>query len=537
MLTARFSIGRGRGMRRLTRRFSRGLGAVAVVVITLTGCQGTSEKPKNEPPSFTGTTLKLVAIDDAAILDGIKLLHGEWEALRGAHVTFEHKPAPIDALTDADIVVFPAQRMGDLVDAGVLATIPNDAVIPPRPVEPDVGEAGRRGAQVEAETTDDAFRYNDIAAGIRELVCRNGPDRVALPCGGSALVLVYREDAFQSEPNRAAAKAAGLSLEKPPATWRELDALARFFSGRDWNGDKANDYGIVLAMGTDAEGVADAAFLARAAGLGQHRDQYSFLFDSSDTLTPRIEAPPFVEALSGLVALKALGPPGMEKFDAAAARESFRSGKVAMLIDRAERAGTWSHGKRLGVAPLPESDRVYEPTRKEWQEASPPNAARYLPAGGGWVIGIASRLTGTQREAALDFIKYLTGPECIERLRAERSNPMLPVRISQMNVGLSDPASAPDVDSRLWADAVRRTLLADRVVPGLRIPDAAGYLNDLAKGRVAAISGMAVDKALATVAQAWAARTKTLGPERQLWHYRRSLNKLATLPEPPPRGQ
>ncbi len=61
-----------------------------------------------------------------------------------------------------------------------------------------------------------------------------------------------------------------------------------------------------------------------------------------------------------------------------AAREAFRTGKVAMLIDRAERAATWSHGKPIGVAPLPGSDRVFEPIRKEWTPSSPPNAPSYL---------------------------------------------------------------------------------------------------------------------------------------------------------------
>ena len=54
--------------------------------------------------------------------------------------------------------------------------------------------------------------------------------------------------------------------------------------------------------------------------------------------------------------------------------------------------------------------------------------------------------------------------------------------------------SAPDVDSRLWTDAVSRTLLAERVVPGLRIPQADGYLTDLAKGRVAAAAGAAAGR-------------------------------------------
>ena len=352
----------------------------------------------------------------------------------------------------------------------------------------------------------------DIAPAFREDVSKYGPERVALPCGGSALVLVYRRDAFESVPNREAARQAGLSLEQPPATWPQLDALAKFFHGRDWNGDGSADHGIALALGADTEGVGDATFLARAASLGLHRDQYSFLFDADD-MTPRIASPPFVEALRGLVALKACGPPGMERFDAAAAREAFRTGKVALLIDRAERAATWSHGKPVGVAPLPGSDRVFEPIRKEWMPSSPRNAPSYLPHGGGWLVGINGRLAGTQLEAALDFAKYLANPENSNRLRAERAFPMLPVRTSQMGQGLPDPISAPDVDSRLWSDAVSRTLQAERVVPGLRIPGADGYLSDLSKGRVAAAAGLAPEKALAGVAKAWTRADQSRGPQ------------------------
>ncbi len=288
--------------------------------------------------------------------------------------------------------------------------------------------------------------------------------------------------------------------------------------------------------GADTDGVGDATFLARAASLGMHRDHYSFLFDAED-MTPRVESPPFVEALRALTALKASGPPGMERFDAAAARESFRAGHVALLIDRAERAADWSLGKPVGVAPLPGSDRVFEPSRKEWTPSSPPNAPSYLPHGGGWLVGVSARLTGTQLQAALDFAKYLANPENSTRLRGERSFPMLPVRNSQMNQGLPDPLAAPDVDSRLWSDAVSRTLLAERVVPGIRIPEADGYLSDLTQGRVvAAAGGEPAEKALAGVAKAWTKRTKAAGVKRQLWHYRRSLNIPTKRSQPPEPG-
>jgi multiple sugar transport system substrate-binding protein len=290
-----------------------------------------------------------------------------------------------------------------------------------------------------------------------------------------------------------------------------------------------------VVLGPDAEGVGDATFLARAASLGQHPDQYSFLFDS-ETMSPRIDTPPFVESLQALIALKTCGPPGVERFDAGSAREAFRTGTVAMLIDRAERAATWSHGKPLGVGPLPGSDRVFDPSQKTWQTPARRNAPSFLPRGGGWLIGVRSGLSGTQHDAALDFAKYLTNPENSNRLRAERAFPMLPCRTSQMSQGLPDPTSASDVDARSWSDAVSRTLLADRVVPGPRIPDAVGYLEDLTKARAAALAGQPPQAALESVAQAWAKRTQARGPRRQLWHYRRGLNLRAASLQPPERG-
>ena len=160
-----------------------------------------------------------------------------------------------------------------------------------------------------------------------------------------------------------------------------------------------------------------------------------------------------------------------------------------MLIDRAERFATWSHGKRLGVAPLPGSERVFDPTSKSWVKPPVRNAPSYLPHGGGWLAGVRRGVSGSQLEAAIDFIRTWPVPRAPTDLARERAFPMLPFRISQMSEGLPDPTSAADVDSRLWSDAVSRTLLSDRVVPGLRIPGAEGYLEDLDKGRAAALGG------------------------------------------------
>ena len=154
------------------------------------------------------------------------------------------------------------------------------------------------------------------------------------------------------------------------------------------------------------------------------------------------------------------------------------------------------------------------------------NAPSYLPRGGGWLIGIRGGLTGTQRDAALDLAKYLSNPENSNRIRAERSFPMLPFRISQMGRGLPDPTESPDVDSRLWSEAVGRTF-AERAVLGLRIPGAEDYLADLAKGRVAALSGTAPAAALADVAPRL---------DRAHQNPRTQTSALALPPQPQPPG-
>lgn len=497
-----------------------------VVLLGATGCDWGSKSPVPPAHPFKGVSIVAAAIGDPAVLPTLTAQRGEWSADRKAEVTIRDQPVDARSTAGVDLLVFRGERLGELIDAGLLLDLPESLVRPP--AAPDSQE-GEDGASVAAPP--DPFRFADVAPAYRDQVAKYGNTRVALPYGGTALVLVYHRDAFENEANRAAAKEAKLEL-KPPETWEELDALARFFQGRDWNQDGRPDAGIALAFGPDPDGLGDATYLARAAGLGQHHDQYSFLFDA-DTMAARIDSPPFVEALEKLVALKAAGPDGVETFDAKAARQAFAERKAAFLIDRAERAASWGDGKAIGVAQLPGSKRVFDPTRNQYETVSRPNRPTYLPDGGGWLVAVCASSTGSKREAALDFAKYLVSPEVASHVRADPAFPILTVRSSLLSLGPPDSQGAKGVDSRQWSNAVGQTLLADRVVPGLRIPDAQGYLADLAKGRAAALQGESAQSALRGVAQAWNERSRRHGLKRQLWHYRRSLNSLATSPQPP----
>lgn len=497
-----------------------------VLLTSTLGCSGNSNTPKAPEHPFKGITIVAAAIGDPGILPTLVAQRGEWSANRGAEVTVRDKPVDPRA-EGVDVFLFPGERLGELVDGGLLADLPEAVTRPATPQESEPAEGASPGTEAA-----DPLQLSDLVPAYREQVIKYGGVRLGLPYGGSALVLAYHRDAFEHEANQAAAKEAGFEL-KPPETWEQFDTLAKFFQGRDWAHDGKPRSGVAIAFGPDPEGVGDATYLTRAASLGQHHDQYSFLFDAN-SMAPRIDSPPFVEALQGLVALKAFGPAGVETFDIKAARKAFGSREAAMLIDRAEKVASWGDGKSIGVARLPGSGRVYNPDRSQFEPASRPNRPAYLPFGGGWLVGVSASAKGSKREAAIDFAKYLISPDIASRVRTDPDFPMLAVRNSLLSQGPPDARASLGVDARLWADAVFQTLTAPRVLPGIRIPDAAGYLGDLAKGRAAALGGEPAEAALKSVADAWTERTKRLGAKRQLWHYRRSLNSnLATSPKPP----
>ena len=130
-----------------------------------TGCQQTSDTPQNPAPSFPGITLRIGAVDDVPILAGVRPQLGEWEASRHGNAVIRDEPVTLQSVTEVDIVLLPAQRLGDLVDAGALAKIPNAAVVPPKPTDSEAGDQGRREQDQAGPALDDVFRSEERRVG------------------------------------------------------------------------------------------------------------------------------------------------------------------------------------------------------------------------------------------------------------------------------------------------------------------------------------------------------------------------------------
>ena len=255
----------------------------SVGTLRLTGlpAAGEPEAPARPAPSFAGISLKVGALDDAAILAGVTLQRGEWEASRGGEISILEQPLRSNRSRPS---TSSSSRHSDWATWSMPARwrpFPNAAVMPPKPAGTRSGRTETGASRIAARPArDDTFQYMDYRSGFPRAGQPLRPRTLALPCGGSALVLVYRRDAFESDGNREAARQAGLSLEAAG----DLDAARRpgqvFPGPRLERRRQARSRHRAWRSGRTTEGVGDAVFLARAASLGQHRDHYSFLFDS-----------------------------------------------------------------------------------------------------------------------------------------------------------------------------------------------------------------------------------------------------------------
>ena len=115
---------------------------LAALAAGTVGCGTRSTAPTAPPQPFRGLTVTVGAVGygDRGILETVAAQRGEWAASQGAQVVIR---GPVDpgSLQGIDVLVFAGDRLGDLVDAGALAVLPEALVLPPAPQEPDEAAA------------------------------------------------------------------------------------------------------------------------------------------------------------------------------------------------------------------------------------------------------------------------------------------------------------------------------------------------------------------------------------------------------------
>ncbi|HHV93479.1 MAG TPA: extracellular solute-binding protein [Firmicutes bacterium] len=384
---------------------------------------------------------------------------------------------------------------------------------------------------------------DSIAEPIRNLL-QFGDNWYAFNNDHDGMVIYYRRDLFTDPKWQAAFKEEyGYDFPLPPRTWQELLDVAKFFNGKDWNGDGKADYGITMHLKVGEQGFFN--YLALAASFVVNpapgddptkvtRYHNVFWFDP-ETMEPLINSPGHVRALELMIELVNAGPRAMLGWGLAEAWDVFLRGDAAMCFTFGD-VGTLSQDPRQsairglqGVVAIPGSTEVYDLETKQWKKLDQPNFVAN-ESGASWSPVIS---------------KYSKNPDLVAYLCSLLATP----EINHWNVAWGwtgvDPGTTydflPPFGTASIDDYVQTGYDPQDVteflnaylemwfdyplsLPYLRIPGTADYIESLDIHLSEALSGqVSAQEALNRTAQDWERITNRLGRQSQLELYREAI--------------
>ena len=231
-------------------------------------------------------------------------------------------------------------------------------------------------------------------------------------------VLYYRRDVLTDAKWQAAFKERhGYDLPVPPATWQQVQDIAGFFDGENWDaGDGQADSGMVLHLKQGEQGhyhfQSLAASFAVTPGPQVDRHHKVFFFDPED-MRPLINSPGHVAALELLQALNETGPVEQIGWRLPQAWEYFLRGKAVMTFswgDLGSLCQDESRSERQGQVRYRDPARLAAsmgPCGQAWIESPTPQPVGNT-TGGSW-HGVVTRQSANQ-EAAYSFLALMAIP-------------------------------------------------------------------------------------------------------------------------------
>ena len=228
---------------------------------------------------------------------------------------------------------------------------------------------------------------------------------IQFPIDGDRHYLKYRKDVIDNPEYQAKYKAETGKELRVPRTWKEYGEIAAFFNGWDWDGDGELEYGSAEVMKKDD--LMYAAFFSRSVAYSKNpRTPGGFFFDL-ETMTPLINGPGFVEALTDWVEATKYVPPGGINFGLGDEINSFGGGQTLFSFswDDAFVAAMEDDSpikNKVGAAPLPGSDRVWNRTKGDWDNQF--NQAPYIVWG--WAAAVAKK--SKNHDMAFDYLCFFS---------------------------------------------------------------------------------------------------------------------------------
>jgi ABC-type glycerol-3-phosphate transport system substrate-binding protein len=485
-----------------------------LALLAIAGCDSGPKRSPSEGSTsvlhddLKGSELHVLVLNDPPLAAALKRWELEWNTLSGGKYVVAEATGkfPIDWANQYDIVIYPSELLGELVEEHWIMPIRTNLL------------------------NNEDFGPTDIFPLIWEHEIRWGNQPYALSLGAPVLEIAYRADLFAE--HRLAT----------PVTWEKYQELVDFFEDTDnWGSSApAGEEGIDWQPAVEplAPGWAARTFLARAAAYDRHRNQISTYFDSTN-MEPLITTPPFERALKELVA--ASGPLSLQA-DPHDAYLALANGRCAMALTWPSAAAHLQKTetkkaadqkaalpgpqvKNIALEELPGSKDAFNLGRQTWEERSGEFESRVT------YLGMAGRLgsvsSGTRNAPSANrLLAWITRSEVSQRICTASAATTL-FRMS--HVATTEPWLGTSLDhtvARQYTRTVESALSRSEYLLGLRIPEAEKYMAVLDEAvRRAADGKVEPAVALKQVAVAWESITDTIGREKQRLAYMHSLGE------------
>jgi multiple sugar transport system substrate-binding protein len=449
--------------------------------------------------NYRGVTLNVLTLATPVLGEPVVLHAREFEKLTGARINITRVPFPEfyqETLLGLRQNKYDALTFGSMWIADVVRFL--------EPIPPAILKS--------AEYRDVLPHYKRIASW--------GETAYMVPIDGDRHYLQYRRDLLENPDYKAEfRKKTGRELGVP-ATWPELQEIARFFQGR-----KLPDGKVIsgLAEVTVSDALLGNYFIKRAAPYAKHPAvKGGFYFDLA-TMEPLINTPGWVEALKDFVAAQDLYPKGGQTMSFFDTIETFGRGNVVFTDSwddpfiEAMEPGSPLHNK-VAAALSPGSRKVWNRKTGKWDDFPNVNYVPYIVYG--WSSGVAK--SSPHKDAAFDFLGFY----------ANRKNHQADLHVGRFGM---NPFRGTDLDPREWieragwdpavAHSYVNTLQAqsksrNRVLD-LRVIRGQEYVQLLSVGVYRAITGRDTPQAaLDGVAERWRELTRRIGVDKQREAYR-----------------
>jgi multiple sugar transport system substrate-binding protein len=459
---------------------------VDVTVLTFTGPQ-IAEPLQRRAPDFsqrTGANIKVVTVPFADLYDKILT-----DLATGTN--------------SYDAFVFDPQWMGDFVPPGYLEDLTD---------------------RVKA---DQAMKWDDIAPFFRDFSASYKGRTYTIPLDGDFQMVYYRSDLLQRD---------GL---KPPATWDDYLAIAQRYNGKDLNDDGKADYGSCIAKKRAAQSYWMSWSVAGSYLQAEGTSQGAF-FDAA-TMKPLANNQAFATALDVYKQTTQYAPKDELNLDVGDTRGLFTSGRCALSADWGD-IGTLAIDPKtstvqdkVGTVIMPGSRKVLDRASGQLVDCDAtrcPHAidgVNHAPfsAFGGWSGAINAAVDQKVKDAAYDFLSYMSAPA--------QSN----VDVTLGKTGFNPYRTSQFADTQLWVKAgmskeaaenylgaIRDSLQSPNMILDLRVPKSAQYegvVLDTAVSQFLA-GEISRDQAMQQIERGWDKITDDEGRDEQKAAYADSLN-------------